>query len=131
MRMMYSETLLDHFEHPRHVGRLDSSAADVGTGWAGSEDTGGVLRIQLRADRGGLISEARFQAYGPPALIAAGSWLCDTIVGASLEAAQNIDYQVIVAALGLPPERLHCALFAHDAVTAAINEYREKQRVTA
>lgn len=129
--MIYSETLRDHFENPRHVGRLDDSAADVGTGWAGSEDTGGVLRIQIRAGAGGLISEARFQAYGPPALIAAGSWLCEAVVGGNLEAAQNIDYPAIVTALGLPPERLHCALLAQDAVRAAINEYSEKQRVIA
>ncbi len=131
MRMMYSEALMAHFEHPRHVGQLDGEAANVGTGWAGTQETGGVLRMQLQAGEGGRISDVRFQAYGPPALIAAGSWMCEAILGRSLEEAQQIDYQAIVAALELPPARLHCALLTQDVVAAAIRELKEKQGVYA
>lgn len=131
MRMMYSESLMAHFEYPRHVGRLDEDASDVGTGWAGTQETGGVLRLQIRVGEHGLIIDTRFKAYGPPALIAAGSWLSETILGGSLEHAESVDHQAIAAALTLPPARLHCALLGQDAVRAAIREYKEKQRVYA
>lgn len=131
MRMVYSEALMDHFQQPRHVGRLDGDAVSVGTGMAGAVETGGVLRIQIRVGPDGLITDTRFKAYGPPALIASGSWLADTVRGLELSAAETISHQVIAEALGLPPERLHCALLAEDAIRAAINEYKEKQRAYA
>ncbi len=131
MRMMYSETLIAHFEQPRHVGRLDDDAEDVGTGWAGTPETGGVLRMQIRVGDDGLVVDTRFKAYGPPALIAAGSWLSETLAGASLEQAEAMNHQAIAAALALPPARLHCALLAQDAAGAAIRQYKEKQGVYA
>lgn len=128
MRMVYSEALISHFEQPRHVGLLDEDATDVGTGWAGTLETGGVLRLQIRVGEDGLVADTRFKAYGPPALIAAGSWLSETLLGASLERAESINHQAIAAALALPPARLHCALLAQDAAGAAIRQYKDKQR---
>jgi len=129
MRMVYSDALMDHFERPRHVGQFDSDAANVGTGTAGATETGGVLRIQLRVDEDGLITDSCFKAYGPPALIAAGSWLAETIRGGVLEQAGAVTHKQLVAALGLPPARQHCALMAEDAIRAAIQDYKDKQRI--
>lgn len=128
MRMVYSQTLMDHFQQPRHVGQLDAGAMGVGTGYTGTRETGGVLRIQIQVGAGGLITDARFQAYGPPALIASGSWLAEAIVGGDLAQAEALTHQDIVAALALPPARVHCALLAQDAIRAAIHDYKEKQR---
>lgn len=131
MRMVYSETLLDHFERPRHVGRLDGDASDMGTGAAGTRETGGVLRVQIRVDEDGLIIDTRFKAYGPPALIAAGSWLAENLRGAELARAEALTHQPIVEALALPPPRVYCALLAEDAIRAAIQDYKDKQKVYA
>ncbi len=131
MRLVYSKTLREHFEQPRHVGRLDPEAADVGTGSAGTQETGGVLRLQIQADAAGQIKAACFKAYGPPALIAAGSWLAATIQGLNLEAAAGLSHQPIAAALELAPVQLHCAMLAEDALHAAIRNYKDKQGVNA
>lgn len=128
MRIVYSEALMEHFLRPRYVGELDSDSINVGTGAAGSPDTGGVLRMQVQVSEDGLISDARFKAYGPPALIASGSWLSQALLGGSLEQAEAVTHQAIVAALALPPARLHCAFLAEDAIRAAIQEYKDKQR---
>lgn len=131
MRLVYSEIITDHFERPRHVGQFDADAIDVGTGLAGTQETGGVLRVQIRVDKHGLIANTCFKAYGPPALIATGSWLAESLVGGTLERGEAIDHSAIVSALGLPPLRLHCALLAEDAVRAAIQDYKDKQKVYA
>lgn len=131
MRMVYSEVLMDHFREPRHVGRLDADAAEVGTGTAGTPETGGVLRIQLRVGGDGLVIDSRFKAYGPPALIAAGSWLAEAIRGGSLAQAGALDQQAVVSALSLPPAQIYCALLAEEALRAAIQEYKDKQRAYA
>lgn len=131
MRMVYSEALMDHFERPRQAGRLDDRARDVGTGRAGTPQTGGVLRLQVQVDDSGRVLDTRFQAYGPPALIASGSWLANAICGLDLRQAEAIPHRDIASALALPPERLHCALLAEDAMRAAITDYKEKQGVHA
>lgn len=131
MRMVYSETLTDHFERPRHVGRFDDDAADIGTGSAGTRETGGVLQVQIRVNEDGRVIDTRFKAFGPPALIAAGSWLAESLVGGSLAQAQALAHPAIVTALNLPPVRLHCALLAEDAIHAAIQDYKDKQKVYA
>lgn len=129
MRMVYSKILVEHFEQPRHVGRLDEEAAEVGTGIAGTKETGGVIRVQIQIGHDNEITTARFKAYGPPALIAAGSWLTDTLVGSRLDAAAAFTHQSVAGALELPAAQLHCALLAEEAVHAAVRNYKDKQGV--
>jgi len=129
--MVYSETLMEHFEQPRYAGRFDSSGDDIGTGMVGSRETGGVLRVQVRVSGRQHISEARFQAYGPPALIAAGSWLAERIQGMALDEAAAVTHQQVAQALALPSRSLHFALLGEDALRAAIQDYKDKQKVYA
>lgn len=127
MRMQYSETLRDHFQNPRNVGRLDDSPA-TGSALVGSREGGGMMSLHIRVDGDGRITEARFQAYGPPALIAAGSWLTERIAGVGLEKAGELSQQAVAEALELPPVRIYCALLAEDAIRAATMNFRNKQR---
>ena len=131
MRMVYSETLMDHFHRPRHAGSLDASQMNVGTGFAGTKESGGVLRMQICVDDHGAIKQACFQAYGPPALIAAGSWLAENLHGRSLPEAESYGHKAVVEALLLPSSRLHFSFLAEDAVRAAIQDYKDKQKVYA
>lgn len=131
MRMVYSETLTDHFESPRKVGRLNDSARDVGTGIAGTQETGGVVRLQIQVGEDARVGDTRFQAYGPPALIAAASWLAESLLGQTLQDAQAMGHQQITKALDIPPARLHFAMVAEDAIRAAIQDYMDKQKVYA
>ena|SRR5690606_7686488 len=127
MRMQYSETLRDHFENPRNIGRLEESPA-TGSAVVGRRETGGILALHIRVDQQGLITEARFQAYGPPALIAAGSWLTENINGFSFAHAESISQHAVVEALDLPPVRIYCAMLAEDAIRAATQNFKDKQR---
>lgn len=128
MHMQYSETLREHFEHPRHVGRLDDQSGNVGTAVVGQPDTGGVLALAIQVDENGLIQDTRFQAYGPPALIAAGSWVAESVRGGNLEQAESVTQYSVAEALELPPARIYCALLAEDVIKAAIKSFKDKQR---
>jgi len=130
VRMVYSEALMDHFHRPRRVGRFDSADADVGKGEAGSVATGGVINLQLKLDSSSRssVGDACFLAYGPPPLIAAGSWLAESVCGKSLEQIEAITHHDVVKALELPAARVHCAFLAEDALRAAIQDLRNKER---
>lgn len=129
MRMVYSKALLDHFESPRGVGRLDASLPQVGTGNAGAYETGGVLRLQIQVDQAGTIAAACFKAYGPPALIAAGSWLTQHVQGRRLDEAGALTHQPVAQGLEFAPAQLHWAMLAEDALRGAIRNYKEKQGI--
>ena len=129
MRMVYSKRLIEHFEHPRQVGRFDEAATDVGTGMTGTQETGGVLRVQIQVGPNHLITDTRFKAYGSPALIAAGSWLAEAVKGTELEYAGSLAHQPIAEALELTSAQLHCALLAEDAIRMAVRNYKDKQGV--
>ncbi len=118
--MIYSDAVMDHFLHPRHVGVMDSSDADVGTGVAGSHETGALIRIQLSVSEQGLIQDSCFKAYGCGCTIAAASYATQWLQGRSLEQAAEFSSADVQQALQLPPVKVHCALLAQEAVAAAI-----------
>lgn len=118
----YSAAVLDHFEHPRNVGRLDGADPRVATGWAGSAAQGAVIRLQIRIV-GGVIETVRFKAYGCPATIAAASLLGERLQGLALEAAKAIEDIELAEALALPAEKIHAAVLAVEAFRAAVADY--------
>ena len=121
----YNATVLDHFEHPRHIGVVERPDAEA---WVSNEQCGDTLRLTLRIDRG-VILEARFKALGCVAAIAAGSRLTELLVGRSLQAAASIRNASVAASLGgLPPEKVRCSVLAEEAVAAALADHRQRQR---
>jgi len=123
----YSEAVWAHYRNPYHAGSLVASAADVGTGQVGSQTQGAVLRLQILVAPDGLIRQAWFKAYGCGATIAAGSLVAQRLEGCTLEEALALDSATFVAALSLPPVKMHCAMLAEDAIKAAVQDYRSKQ----
>ena len=120
----YSDTVLDHFQHPRNLGDLDrpDAVAEVENPACGDR-TRLAVRIEERT-----ITAARFRTEGCPAAIAASSMLTEMIVGKSLnEAARLRDTDVAAALGGLPRNKLHCSVLAEDVIRAVIEEY-EKAR---
>src|SRR5690606_10635730 len=95
---------------------------------AGSPDSGGVLRVQIQVGEDDRVTDTRFKAYGPPALIAAGSWLAEAMRDSSLIQAAALTHQPIVTALALSPAQMYCAMLAEEAIRAAIQDYKTKQR---
>ncbi|MDP9269282.1 MAG: iron-sulfur cluster assembly scaffold protein [Acidobacteriota bacterium] len=120
---MYSPQLIDHFEHPRHVGELAApdAAAEVE-----NPACGDVIALQLKI-AGGRIAEARYRAKGCVAAIGCGSALAESIIGRTVNEAQSLSREEIVAAVGgLPPASEHASHLAIDALRAAFMNLARK-----
>ena len=122
---MYSDKVLDHYENPRNVGKLEESD-DVGTGMVGAPACGDVMRLQIRVSDG-VIEDAKFKTYGCGSAIASSSLLTEWVKGKSLSEAGSISNTMLAEELSLPPVKIHCSVLAEDAIKAAIKDYNEKQ----
>jgi len=127
--MSYSDQVMDHYENPRNVGRLDIEAEDVGTGMVGAPACGDVMRLQIRVNDDGIIEDAKFKTYGCGSAIASSSLLTEWVKGRTLDEAGSIRNTQIAEELCLPPVKIHCSVLAEDAIKAAINDYRMKHEV--
>ena len=123
---MYSDKVIDHYENPRNVGKLDKNARDVGTGLTGAPACGDVMQLQIRVSTDGIIEEAKFKTYGCGSAIASSSLLTEWVRGKSLDEAGEISNVQIAQELSLPPVKIHCSVLAEDAIKAAITDYRSK-----
>ena len=124
--MAYSNKVLDHYENPRNVGKLDDNDEDVGTGMVGAPACGDVMRLQIKVEDD-LITDAKFKTYGCGAAIASSSLLTEWVKGRSLEQATAIKNKDIAEELSLPPVKIHCSVLAEDAIKAAIADVRRKK----
>jgi len=125
--MAYSEKVLDHYENPRNVGKMDASADDVGTGMVGAPACGDVMRLQIKVSEAGIIEDAKFKTYGCGSAIASSSLLTEWVKGRSIDDAEAIKNTEIAEELALPPVKIHCSVLAEDAIKAAVQDIREKR----
>lgn len=125
--MAYSDKVIDHYENPRNVGKLDDSSKNVGTGMVGAPACGDVMRLQIQVNDAGIIEDAKFKTYGCGSAIASSSLLTEWVRGKTLEEAAEIKNTQIAEELALPPVKIHCSVLAEDAIKAAVRNVREKQ----
>tara|TARA_B100001245_G_scaffold1397_1_gene1112 strand:+ start:12990 stop:13373 length:384 start_codon:yes stop_codon:yes gene_type:complete len=123
--MAYSEQVLDHYENPRNVGKMNREDSDVGTGMVGAPACGDVMQLQIKVEDD-VIVDAKFKTYGCGSAIASSSLLTEWVKGKSLQEAKEIKNTEIVDALSLPPVKIHCSVLAEDAIKSAISDYRTK-----
>ena len=123
--MAYSDKVLDHYENPRNVGKMDKNDPDVGTGLVGQPSCGDVMQLGIKVEEG-VIVDAKFKTFGCGSAIASSSLLTEWVKGQSLEAAWEIRNTDIAKELSLPPVKIHCSVLAEDAIKAAIKDYKEK-----
>ena len=126
--MAYSDKVIDHYENPRNVGKLDQSSQNVGTGMVGAPACGDVMRLQIQVNDEGVIEDARFKTYGCGSAIASSSLATEWMKGKTLDEAATIKNSDIAEELALPPVKIHCSVLAEDAIRAAIDDYRSKQK---
>ena len=126
--MGYSKKLINHFENPQNVGTLDQSDESVGTGLVGAPACGDVMRLQIRVNEEGIITEAKFKTFGCGSAIASSSLMTEWLKNKNLDQAAQITNQEIVEELSLPPVKVHCSVLAEDAIKAAIKDWEEKNR---
>jgi nitrogen fixation protein NifU and related proteins len=123
--MAYSDKVLDHYENPRNVGKLDANAENVGTGMVGAPACGDVMKLQIQVDNG-IITDAKFKTYGCGSAIASSSLVTQWVKGRTLDQALEIKNTDLAEELALPPVKIHCSVLAEDAIKAAIGDYQAK-----
>ena len=124
--MAYSAEVLDHYENPRNVGKMDKNSPDVGTGLVGAPACGDVLQLQIQVE-GDLITDAKFKTYGCGSAIASSSLITTWLKGKNLDEAMSITNSAIAEELALPPVKIHCSILAEDAIKAAVADYTNKR----
>jgi len=129
--MAYSEKVLDHYDNPRNVGKMDANDDSVGTGMVGAPACGDVMRLQIKVNKDGIIEDAKFKTYGCGSAIASSSLLTEWVKGRSIDDAETIKNTQIAEELALPPVKIHCSVLAEDAIKAAVRDYREKSAAKA
>ena len=125
--MAYSDKVLDHYENPRNVGKLDAADDTVGTGMVGAPACGDVMRLQIKVNDDGVIEDAKFKTYGCGSAIASSSLLTEWVKGKNLDEAEQIRNTQIAEELALPPVKIHSSVLAEDAIKAAVRDLREKR----
>ncbi|MFT7389246.1 MAG: nitrogen fixation NifU-like protein [Candidatus Endobugula sp.] len=125
--MAYSEKVIDHYENPRNVGKMDDKADNVGTGMVGAPACGDVMRLQIQVNEAGIIEDAKFKTYGCGSAIASSSLLTEWVKGKTLDEASQIKNTELAEELALPPVKIHCSVLAEDAIKAAVNDVRQKR----
>ena len=125
--MAYSDKVLDHYENPRNVGKLDAEDESVGTGMVGAPACGDVMKLQIKVNDEGIIEDAKFKTYGCGSAIASSALLTEWVKGKNLDEAEQIKNTQIAEELALPPVKIHCSVLAEDAIKAAVKDLRDKR----
>ena len=124
--MAYSDRVLEHYNNPRNVGKMDINDTNVGTGMVGAPACGDVMKLQIKV-KDDIIEDVKFKTYGCGSAIAASSMVTEVLIGKTLDEAKKIKNTDIVEALSLPPVKIHCSVLAEDSIKAAIADYRSKK----
>jgi len=120
---MYSDKVMDHFENPRNVGKIENPD---GIGKQGNPVCGDVMELAIKVSDN-IIEDVKFRTFGCCAAIATSSMVTEMVIGKTVEDAERISKQAVADALdGLPPAKMHCSNLAADALHDAILDYKGK-----
>ena len=123
--MLYSEKVMDHFQHPRNVGKIED--AD-GVGEVGNSKCGDIMKMYIKVDENEIITDVKFNTFGCGSAIATSSMATEMIKGKSIKEALAISNKAVVEALdGLPTNKIHCSVLAEEAVKAAVEDYYKRK----
>lgn len=125
---MYSEKVMDHFNHPRNVGEIENAS---GVGTVGNAKCGDIMRMYLDIDEETkVIRECKFKTFGCGAAVATSSMATELVKGKTIYEALQITNKAVMEALdGLPPVKVHCSLLAEEAIHAALWDYAKKHNI--
>ena len=125
---MYSEKVMDHFQHPRNVGEIENAS---GVGTVGNAKCGDIMRMFLDIDdKTHIIKECKFKTFGCGAAVATSSMATEMVKGKTIQEAMEVTNKAVMEALdGLPPVKVHCSLLAEEAIHAALWDYAQKNGI--
>ena len=123
---LYTDTVMDHFMHPRNVGEI---ANPSGVGEVGNAKCGDIMKMYLDIENN-VIKDVKFETFGCGSAIASSSMATEMIKGRTLEDALALTNQEVVDALGgLPAHKLHCSVLAEEAIKTAVKDYYDKNNI--
>ncbi|MBE6713710.1 MAG: Fe-S cluster assembly scaffold protein NifU [Ruminococcaceae bacterium] len=124
--MNYSPLVMDHFQNPRNVGKIEN--AD-GVGEVGNAKCGDIMKIYLKIEND-IIVDVKFNTFGCASAIATSSMATELIKGKPVSEALELTNRAVVEALGgLPAVKIHCSVLAEEAVKAAVKDYYDKNGI--
>lgn len=124
---MYSEKVMEHFNHPRNVGEIEHPS---GVGTVGNAKCGDIMRMYLDIDDDGRIQDVKFKTFGCGAAVATSSMATELVKGRTVQEALQVTNKAVMEALdGLPPLKVHCSLLAEEAIHAALWDYAQKNNI--
>mgnify|MGYP003598810063 FL=1 len=127
--MAYSDKVIQHYENPLNVGSFEKGDETVGTGMVGAPACGDVMKLQIEVKpETGVIEKAKCKTYGCGSAIASSSLVTEWVKGKTLDEAVQLKNSDIAEELELPPVKVHCSILAEDAVKAAVQDYRSRQK---
>ncbi len=125
--MLYSEKVMDHFQNPRNVGKIED--AD-GVGEVGNARCGDIMKMYLKIDENEVITDCKFNTFGCGSAIATSSMATEMIRGKKVSEALELSNRAVVEALdGLPAHKIHCSVLAEEAVKAAVKDYYDRNGI--
>ena len=120
---MYTEKVMDHFEHPRNVGEIEGAS---GSGTVGNAKCGDIMKMDIKVEDG-VITDAKFKTFGCCAAVATSSMATEMIKGKTIEEALALTNKQVMDELGgLPPVKVHCSVLAEESIRAALEDYQKK-----
>ncbi|KZX12004.1 Fe-S cluster assembly scaffold protein NifU [Methanobrevibacter curvatus] len=123
---MYSEKVMDHFQNPRNVGKIEDAS---GVGEVGNPTCGDMMTIYIKVEDN-ILTDIKFETFGCGAAIATSSIITEIALGKTVEEAYEISRNQVAEALdGLPPVKMHCSNLAADGLKAAIENYWKKNGI--
>ncbi len=123
---LYTDTVMDHFMHPRNVGEIENPS---GVGEVGNAKCGDIMKMYLDI-KDGVIQDVKFETFGCGSAIASSSMATEMIKGKTVEEALAISNKDVVDALGgLPAHKLHCSVLAEEAIKSAVKDYYDRNGI--
>jgi nitrogen fixation NifU-like protein len=100
---------------------------DMKQGLVGAPACGDVMKLQIKVDDNGIITESKFKTFGCGSAIASSSVATEWVKGKTVDDVLAIKNADIAAHLKLPPVKLHCSMLAEDAIKAAVKDWKDKK----
>ena len=124
--MLYSEKVMDHFQNPRNLGKMEN--AD-GIGEVGNAKCGDIMKMYIKVEDG-IITDVKFNTFGCGSAIATSSMATELVKGKPITEAVKLTNQAVVVALdGLPTQKIHCSVLAEEAIKAAVKDYYDRNGI--
>ena len=123
---LYTDTVMDHFMHPRNVGEIKNPS---GVGEVGNAKCGDIMKMYLDIEND-VIKDVKFETFGCGSAIASSSMATEMIKGKTIDEALAVTNRQVVEALGgLPAHKLHCSVLAEESIKSAIKNYYDRNGI--